>query len=103
MTATGDTPYGGVWLSRYEYYSSGRGDTFTGAHHVVLVQHENRLTGQSLPGGSANPDSPLALDLTVDRNVVTGTWTSRLRPAATTRGLATTVPCNSSSSRRGVG
>lgn len=72
--------YGGVWLSRYEYYSSGRGDTFTGAHHVVLVQHENRLTGQSLPGASANPDSPLALELTVDRNVVTGTWTEQTAP-----------------------
>ncbi|WP_369207578.1 helix-turn-helix domain-containing protein [Streptomyces sp. PU-14G] len=69
--------YGGVWLSRYEYFSSGRGDTFTGAHHVVLVQHGNRLTGESLPGGSNNPDSPLALEMTVDRNVVTGTWTEQ--------------------------
>ncbi|MFI8854604.1 DUF1456 family protein [Streptomyces sp. 891-h] len=69
--------YGGIWLSRYEYYSSGRGDTFTGSHHLVLVQHGERLTGQSLPGASANPDSPLTLELTVDRNVVTGTWTEQ--------------------------
>lgn len=67
--------HNGVWLSRYEFYSSGRDSTFEGKHFVVLVQHGNRLTGRSLPGASANPDSPLALDLTVDRNVVTGTWT----------------------------
>ncbi|GAA2635760.1 XRE family transcriptional regulator [Streptomyces axinellae] len=72
--------YGGVWLSRYEYFSSGRDSTFTGAHHLVLVQHGNRLTGQSLPGASANPDSPLALDLSVEGNVVTGTWTERTAP-----------------------
>ncbi|GGO98207.1 helix-turn-helix domain-containing protein [Wenjunlia tyrosinilytica] len=69
--------YSGVWLSRYEYYSSGRDGTFTGRHYVVLVQHGNRLTGRSLPGASSNPDSPLSLDLTVDGNVVTGTWTEQ--------------------------
>lgn len=36
---------------------------------MVIVQHGNRLTAQSLPGASSNPDSPLTLDLTVDRNV----------------------------------
>lgn len=41
---------------------------------MVIVQHGNRLTAQSLPGASSNPDSPLTLDLTVDRNVVTGSW-----------------------------
>ncbi|QMU68066.1 XRE family transcriptional regulator [Streptacidiphilus sp. P02-A3a] len=69
--------HSGVWLSRYEYFSSSRGDTFAAAHFVVLIQHGNRLTGRSLPGTSTNPDSPLTLDLTVDRNVVTGTWTEQ--------------------------
>lgn len=69
--------YTGIWLSRYEYYSSGRDGTFTGAHYVVLVQHGNRIAGRSLPDSSSNPDSPLTLDLEVDRNVVTGTWTER--------------------------
>ncbi|MFK8848952.1 helix-turn-helix domain-containing protein [Streptomyces sp. Ac-502] len=72
--ATGRPHYTGVWLSRYEFYSSGRGQTLTGAHFVVLVQNGNRLTGRSLPGASSHPDSPLSLDLTVDGNVVTGTW-----------------------------
>ncbi|MEV0730619.1 XRE family transcriptional regulator [Polymorphospora sp. NPDC050346] len=63
--------YSGVWLSRYQYFSSGRADTFTGLHYVVLLQHGDRLTVRSLPGAS---DSPLTMDLTVDGNVITGTW-----------------------------
>ena len=66
--------HSGVWLSRYEYFSSGRDQTFTGLHYVVLLQHGNKLTVRSLPNGSLNPDSPLTMDLTVDGNVVTGTW-----------------------------
>lgn len=64
--------YSGVWLSRYEYVSSGRREeVFTGLHYVVMLQHANRLTVRSLPGSS---DSPLTMDLTVDGNVITGTW-----------------------------
>jgi hypothetical protein len=63
--------YSGVWLSRYEYYSSGREGMFTGEHHVVILQHGNRLTVRSLPGSSK---SELTMDLTVDGPVVTGTW-----------------------------
>ena len=69
--------FSGVWLSRYEFYSSGRDDVYEGRHYVVLVQHGSRLTGRSLNGASLNPDSPLSLDLTVDRSVVTGTWTEQ--------------------------
>ncbi len=80
--APGPTPsasprgnYSGVWLSQYEYVSSGRGEqVFTGKHFVVLLQHGNRITVRSLPGASLNPDSPLTMDLTLDINVVTGTW-----------------------------
>jgi transcriptional regulator with XRE-family HTH domain len=61
----------GVWLSEYQYHSSGRGETYTGQHFVVVLQHGNRLTVRSLPGSS---DSPLTMDLTVDGNVITGTW-----------------------------
>jgi hypothetical protein len=58
--------FSGVWLSTYEYVSSGRGSqVFTGRHHVVLLQHGNRLTGRSLPHASSNPGSPLILDLQV--------------------------------------
>ncbi|MFF8374818.1 XRE family transcriptional regulator [Streptomyces sp. NPDC015661] len=77
-TATQPPPpemnHSGIWLSRYEFFSSSRNETFEGRHYVVLLQHGSRLTGQSLPGASGNPDSPLSLDLTIDRNVVTGSW-----------------------------
>ncbi|MFD4631433.1 helix-turn-helix domain-containing protein [Streptomyces sp. NPDC058284] len=70
--------YTGVWLSTYEYVSSGRGgEVFTGKHNVVLLQHGNRLTGRSLPNASLNPNSPLTLDLQVDGTTVTGTWTEQ--------------------------
>ncbi|MFF3928218.1 helix-turn-helix domain-containing protein [Streptomyces hirsutus] len=68
----------GIWLSTYEYVSSGRGnEVLTGKHHVVLLQHGNRLTGRSLPNASLNPDSPLTLDLQVEGSTVTGTWTEQ--------------------------
>ncbi|MFI6468741.1 XRE family transcriptional regulator [Streptomyces sp. NPDC050516] len=66
--------YSGVWLSRYEYFSSGRDSTYTGLHYVVVLQHGSRLTVRSLPGSS---DSPLTMDLEVDGHVATGTWTEQ--------------------------
>ncbi|MDT0347643.1 helix-turn-helix transcriptional regulator [Streptomyces litchfieldiae] len=69
--------YSGVWLSRYEYFSSGRDGTYTGLHYVTVLQHGSRLTVRSLPGSSA---SPLAMDLEVDGNVVTGTWSEQTAP-----------------------
>ncbi|MDX3868013.1 helix-turn-helix domain-containing protein [Streptomyces europaeiscabiei] len=70
--------YSGVWLSTYEYVSSGReNQVFTGKHYVVLLQHGSRLTGRSLPNASLNPNSPLTLDLEADGGAVTGTWTEQ--------------------------
>ncbi|MFE5243181.1 MULTISPECIES: transcriptional regulator [unclassified Streptomyces] len=69
---TSRSNHSGVWLSRYEYFSSGRDAAFVGQHYVVLLQHGNRLTARSLPGAS---DSPLTMDLEIDGHVVTGTWT----------------------------
>ncbi|WAL98112.1 helix-turn-helix transcriptional regulator [Streptomyces sp. Je 1-369] len=70
--------YSGVWLSTYEFVSSGRNnEVFTGKHFVVLLQHGNRLTARSLPNASLNPDSPLTLDLQIDGSAVTGTWTEQ--------------------------
>jgi len=66
--------YSGIWLSRYEYYSSGRDATFTAVHHVVVLQHDDALTVRSLPGSAV---SSMEIDLSVDGNVATGTWTER--------------------------
>ncbi len=69
--------YSGIWLSRYEFFSSSRDSTYTGQHYVVLLQHDDRLTVRSLPGSAA---SSLTMDLTVDGNVLTGAWTERTDP-----------------------
>lgn len=75
--------YAGVWLSRYEYFSSGRRDTFTGLHYVVALQHGHRLTVRSLPGSS---DSTLTMDLLVESNVITGTWVEQTAHSSHYRG-----------------
>lgn len=67
----------GIWHSRYLYYSSGQGRELEGQHYVVLHQEGNRLTGQSLPHSM---DSRLALRLSVDGSVATGTWTEHTSP-----------------------
>ncbi|APE36414.1 transcriptional regulator [Nocardia mangyaensis] len=66
--------YSGVWLSRYEYYSSGRDSSFTVAHYAVILQHGTQVTVRSLPGSSP---STIELDLTLDGSVATGTWAER--------------------------
>jgi transcriptional regulator with XRE-family HTH domain len=71
--AAGRAPggYSGIWLSRYEYYSSGREQALSNVHHVVVLQHDDRLTVRSVHGPEK---SLLTMDLVVDGNVITGTW-----------------------------
>jgi transcriptional regulator with XRE-family HTH domain len=64
--------YSGVWLSRYEYWSSSREAMFASLHHVLVLQHSDQLTVRSLPNSA---DSLVTMALSVDGNVVTGTWT----------------------------
>ncbi|WP_433368294.1 helix-turn-helix domain-containing protein [Actinoplanes sp. CA-142083] len=61
----------GVWLSTYEYFSSGRDGSFKNAHYVVLLQHDDRATVRSLNGPEK---SLLTMELQVEGSVVTGTW-----------------------------
>lgn len=63
--------HSGIWLSRYQYYSSSRAAMFDSLHHVLVLQHSDRLTVRSLPGSA---DSLLTMDLSVDGSVITGTW-----------------------------
>ena len=79
---TGPVPgnYTGIWLSRYEYYSSSRDGTFLGLHHVVVLQHGNRLTVRSLPNACSSPGSTLTMAMEVDRNIATGTWREETSP-----------------------
>jgi hypothetical protein len=71
-------PLSGVWISRYRYISSSRGGReFTSEHYVVLIQYANNLQVRSLPDTAA---SRVAMDLTVNGQVVTGTWTEQTDP-----------------------
>src|SRR6202044_2521862 len=70
-------PLSGVWLSSYEYESTGRGATFTSHHYIAVVQHGARLQVRSMPGSR----SRLLMDLTANGQVLTGTWTEETNPA----------------------
>jgi transcriptional regulator with XRE-family HTH domain len=63
--------YSGVWLSRYEYYSSGRAASLANLRFVVVLQQGDQLVIRGLPGEWA---SDLTLTLAVDGTVATGTW-----------------------------
>jgi transcriptional regulator with XRE-family HTH domain len=69
-------PLTGIWLSTYEYESSSRGETFTDLHYVVILQYGAKLQLRSVTGSA----SRLMMDLTVNGQVVTGTWTEETSP-----------------------
>jgi hypothetical protein len=71
-------PLTGIWRSRYEYVSSSRsGQTYTGQHYVMVIQHGARLQVRSLPGTA---QGRVMMDLTVSGAVLTGTWTEETDP-----------------------
>jgi transcriptional regulator with XRE-family HTH domain len=74
---TAQGPLTGIWLSRYEYESSGRGETYADLHHVLLNQGGAQLTVRSLPRSAP---SSLVMDLTQNGAVLTGTWSERTDP-----------------------
>jgi len=64
-------PLSGVWLSEYEYPSSGRGASFTGRHYVLVLQRGAGLMVHSMPASK----SRLSMTVTANGQVLTGTWT----------------------------
>jgi hypothetical protein len=65
-------PLTGIWRSTYSYVSSSRGNkTFDSQHYVMVIQHGNRIQVRSLPKTAAGR---VTMDLTVDGQVLTGTW-----------------------------
>ena len=74
-------PLTGIWLSKYQYPSSSRGRTYTGAHHVLLIHRGSKVQARSI--GSP---SKLLMDLTAEGNVLTGTWREETDPDGYYRG-----------------
>jgi transcriptional regulator with XRE-family HTH domain len=71
-------PLTGIWLSRYEYVSSGRGDqTFSSLHYVVILHRGQRVQVRSLPETASGR---VIMDLTANGQVITGTWTEQTNP-----------------------
>lgn len=66
-------PLTGIWHSRYEYVSSGRGGkTFASEHYVVLLHRGHHVQVRSLPHTA---EGVVQMELTLkDGNRVTGTW-----------------------------
>ena len=65
----------GIWLSSYNYESSSRGQTHTSKHYVIVLQCGARLMIQALPASS----SQVSMDMSVNGQVVTGTWTEEIQ------------------------
>ena len=59
----------GIYLSGYEYPSSGRGGTFTSKHYVMVVQRGAKLAVRSVPASGS-----LSMDLSANGRILTGTW-----------------------------
>lgn len=76
----------GIYLSVYEYPSSGRGGTLTSRHYVMAVQRGAKLAVRSVPGSA----SQLAMDLSVNGRVLTGTWAEQTQPDGRYRGAVYT-------------
>jgi hypothetical protein len=75
-TAAG--PLTGIWKSRYEYASSGRGgETYADEHHVVILHRGAKVQVRSL---AESAPSRLVMDLTANGQVLTGTWTEETNP-----------------------
>jgi transcriptional regulator with XRE-family HTH domain len=72
----------GIWLSRYDYYSSSRGKWFPGQHYVLMLQRGAYINVRSLPG----QHSRLALDLSVNGRMVRGTWAEHTNDGGYYRG-----------------
>jgi hypothetical protein len=70
-------PLTGIWRSTYSYESSGRGQTFTDEHYVVILHRGAKVQVRSLPESAP---SRLVMDLTANGQVITGTWTEETNP-----------------------
>jgi hypothetical protein len=82
-TSNGTLDLGGIWRSRYSYFSSGRGQEFDSTHYVVFRQTGQQITAESLPHPTG---SKIRLNLAVDGFTITGTWVEHTSPTGYYRG-----------------
>jgi len=73
----------GIWISRYTYYSSGRGQEFSDVHYVTIRHQDRQLVAGSLPHSTG---STLQLELTLEGITATGAWEEHTSPTGYYRG-----------------
>lgn len=76
----------GIYLSVYEYPSSGRDSTFTGKHFVMVVQRGAKPAIRPVPA----PASQLSMDLSANGRILTGTRAEQTRGDGPCRGAVYT-------------
>jgi len=79
-------PMAGIWRSSYSFTSSGRNAGFTSRHVVLVLQYGARLMVRSLQRQA----SAVSMDLSVNGQVITGTWAERTRGDGYYRGAVYT-------------
>lgn len=70
-TSTSDGRLPGLWLSRYQYWSTGRQGLYISQYHVIVSHVGHAVTVESVPHEVA---PWLRLHLVVEGNILTGTW-----------------------------
>lgn len=75
-------PRNGIWRSSYSFVSSGRNAGFTSRHFVMVLQYGGRLMVRSLDRQA----SAVSMDLSVNGQVITGTWTEQTSGSGYYRG-----------------
>jgi transcriptional regulator with XRE-family HTH domain len=75
-------PLSGIWLSRYEIYSSSRDAHLSYQHYVLVLQRGAYLNVRSLPA----QHSRLALDLSANGRMIRGTWAEHTNEGGYYRG-----------------
>ena len=76
----------GIYLSVYEYPSSGRDSTFTSKHYVMVVQRGAKLAIRPVPA----PGAQLSMDLSANGRTLTGTRAEQTRGDGRYRGAVYT-------------
>lgn len=82
--SSGTLDLGGIWRSRYSYFSSGRGQEFDSTHYVMFRQNGQQVTAESLPHPTG---SKFSLSLTMDGFILTGTWVEHTSPTGYYKGV----------------
>jgi len=73
----------GIWQSHYRFTSSSRGGEYEAWHYVLIHHKDNQVIIESLSGVN---HSYLMMRLSLDEQILTGTWQETTDPAGYYKG-----------------